>query len=115
MVVEYFVLRLYIEFLIFLHFLIKYARVSMISDSFKLNEDDLISLSPEQWFNDNIINYYLQLIQAKDSKRIKCFGTFFFIKLKEEGLYGVLKWTWVRNPLNKHFSFYLIPMHLVNH
>ena len=33
-----------------------------MAELFRLNDDDLLSLSPEQWFNDNIINYYFQSI-----------------------------------------------------
>ena len=33
-----------------------------------------------------------------------------FSILKEEGLDGVLNWTWVRNLLDKHYSFYFIPI-----
>ena len=91
------------------------VEISIITDSSNLNEDDLISLSSEHWFNDNIINYYFKLIEANVPKRIKSFSTFFYTKLKEGGLDGILNWTWVRNLIDKHYSLYLIPIHLVNH
>ena len=34
------------------------VEIFIITDSSNLNEDDIISLSSEHWFNDNIINYY---------------------------------------------------------
>ena len=79
------------------------VEVSRIADSSILNEDYLISFSPEHWLNDNIINHYFQLIEANDPKRIKSISKFSLLSFKKMDYMVFLNWTWVRNLIDKHY------------
>jgi Ulp1 family protease len=57
---------------------------------------DLFTLSDRHWLNDNIIDFYLQLIKefvnGKGISKIHVFSTFFYTTLKDKGYNGVKKW-----------------------
>jgi len=52
---------------------------------------DIKTLSPSQWLNDIIIDYYLSLILIEHSNYF-CFSTYFYSALCRKGLNAVKKW-----------------------
>ena len=64
----------------------------------KLNFSDLDLLRGLSWLNDEIINFYLEMIMARSAKHPnwpKCYAmnTFFLGKLQKDGYPGVKRWT----------------------
>ncbi|CAO4371051.1 unnamed protein product [Caenorhabditis nigoni] len=79
---------------------------------------DLETLSGLHWLNDNIINFYLQLIcdrSTKDSKYPKtyAFNTFFYTNVQTKGYASVKRWT-RKVDIFSH-DILLIPVHLGMH
>lgn len=60
---------------------------------------DIYKLYPETWLNDEIINFYMELIshRANDENSglpsVHCFNTFFCSTLREHGYAKVRRWT----------------------
>jgi Ulp1 family protease len=52
-----------------------------------------------QWLNDEVINFYMQMIMARASQNpekypsVHCFNTFFFSTLDQQGYAKVRRWT----------------------
>lgn len=79
----------------------------------EITREDLQTLAPRQWLNDEIVNFYLQMIaerakaqeevsfpqttcsaiQSPPFPKVHCFNTFFRKKLVDKGYQGVKKWT----------------------
>eukprot|EP01090_Pellita_catalonica_P021597 TRINITY_DN8128_c0_g1_i1.p1 TRINITY_DN8128_c0_g1~~TRINITY_DN8128_c0_g1_i1.p1 ORF type:complete len:514 (+),score=59.98 TRINITY_DN8128_c0_g1_i1:326-1867(+) len=89
-----------------------------------LTRADLSRLGPGQWLNDEIINYYIQLLGERNAKLADCsslvdchfFNTFFLSLLTTRGKYQyprVRKWTRKVDLFAK--DKVLIPVHLGNH
>ncbi|PIC39371.1 hypothetical protein B9Z55_011081 [Caenorhabditis nigoni] len=79
---------------------------------------DLETLSGLHWLNDNIINFYLQLIcdrSTNDSKYPKtyAFNTFFYTNVQTKGYASVKRWT-RKVDIFSH-DILLIPVHLGMH
>lgn len=79
---------------------------------------DLLSLQGSNWLNDNIINFYFELIRERSdascrAPRIHIFNTYFYTKLRSAGYGGVSRWT--RKTDIFSFDMILIPIHLSNH
>ena len=57
---------------------------------------DLFTLSDRHWLNDNIIDFYLQLVKdyvmEKKINKVHVFSTYFYTTLKSKGYDGVKKW-----------------------
>lgn len=62
----------------------------------RITSMDLLTLSDRHWLNDNIIDFYLQLIKdyvnTKGISKIHVFSTFFYTTLQAKGYTGVKKW-----------------------
>lgn len=62
----------------------------------KITSRDLLTLCDRHWLNDNIIDFYLQLVKEDVNSRklnqIHIFSTYFYTTLKEKGYIGVNKW-----------------------
>lgn len=62
----------------------------------QITSRDLQTLSDRHWLNDNVIDFYLQLIKEFINKttnsQIHVFSTFFYTTLREKGYQGVRKW-----------------------
>ena len=76
---------------------------------------DLATLDGLQWLNDEVINYYLQLIrsrseEASDLPVVHCFNTFLYPKLKSKGHSAVKRWTKKVNLFD--FQMIFFPIHL---
>ncbi|KAI8090220.1 Senp1 mutant in complex with sumo-1 [Gilbertella persicaria] len=59
---------------------------------------DIYRLYPETWLNDEIVNFYFELISDRASKadnlpQIHCFNTFFCSTLRDQGYNKVRRWT----------------------
>ncbi|KAI9323792.1 hypothetical protein BX666DRAFT_1890489 [Dichotomocladium elegans] len=59
---------------------------------------DIYKLAPETWLNDEIINFYMQLIveRAENNSQlpsVHCFNTFFCSTLRDSGYAKVRRWT----------------------
>ena len=70
---------------------------------------DLDSLNPQQWLNDNVINYYLNLLTIGLNKSCYLFNTFFWLKMSDS-VPSVDSWFCNLNLFA--FRFHLIPIHL---
>lgn len=86
--------------------------------SLDVSRADLLTLSPGEWLNDEVINFYLQLIVAHASKpptglQIHAFNTFFYAKLSEDGYGAVRRWTKRVDIFAK--DVILVPIHLGMH
>ena len=76
---------------------------------------DLSTLNGLQWLNDEVINYYLQLIRNRSDKSsylpaVHCFNTFLYPKLKSKGHSAVKRWTKKINLFD--FQMVFFPIHL---
>lgn len=58
---------------------------------------DIYKLYPETWLNDEIVNFYFELLSERALKNgspsIHCFNTFFHSTLRESGFIKVKRWT----------------------
>lgn len=108
--------------------------VAVIEECFSKRRDDLIveengieirvkdleTLKGNNWLNDEIINFYFQLIQRRSiankeqtNVKVYCFNTFFYKRLKEGG-HKVLK-RWTKKVDLFSLDLILIPVHLEVH
>ncbi|TPX78554.1 hypothetical protein CcCBS67573_g00139 [Chytriomyces confervae] len=87
--------------------------------SVDLMHHDFATLSPTKWLNDEIINFYGQLIMERTKNepskypKIHFFNTFFYSTLKDQGYKSVRRWS-------KKFDIFaldyvIIPVHLGMH
>lgn len=88
--------------------------------TFALTPQDLITLAPRGWLNDEIINHSLNLVlkrslSSENTKypKIHVFNTFFYTFLKSGGHARVKKWT--RKIDIFSLDLVLIPVHLGHH
>lgn len=62
----------------------------------RITSMDILTLSDRHWLNDNIIDFYLQLIKdyvnTRGISKIHVFSTFFYTTLQSKGYTGVKKW-----------------------
>ncbi|OXB83463.1 UNVERIFIED_CONTAM: hypothetical protein H355_006310 [Colinus virginianus] len=91
----------------------------VMSSAFKLKvtREDIQTLSGYQWLNDEVINFYMNLLVERNKKdnypALYAFSTFFYPKLISSGYGAVRRWT--RNvDLFKH-DIILVPIHLREH
>ncbi|KAF7266360.1 uncharacterized protein LOC143202559 [Rhynchophorus ferrugineus] len=91
----------------------------VLARKFNLNitRRDLITLAGLNWLNDEVINFYMNLIidRAKDSKwpRSYAFNTFFYPKLIKDGPQSLRRWT-KRVDLFS-YDIVCVPIHLGMH
>ncbi|KRZ17414.1 Sentrin-specific protease 1 [Trichinella zimbabwensis] len=79
---------------------------------------DLKTLAGGNWLNDEVINFYFNLIVERSKKNcslpsVYVFNTFFCLKLSRSGFDGVKRWTRNVNIFNHDFLF--IPVHSSAH
>ncbi|XP_044174284.1 uncharacterized protein LOC114951871 [Acropora millepora] len=84
----------------------------------KLTESDLNRLNDGEQLNDQIINFYMELINQRTKEsaalpRAYCFNSFFYEKLSTCGAKWMTSWTKKINILDYHLLF--IPVHLPHH
>ncbi|GAA6086704.1 sentrin-specific protease 2 [Tachysurus ichikawai] len=92
----------------------------ILSSAFKLRitQRDLATLQESCWLNDEVINFYLNLVMARTEqeacgRKVYCFSTFFFPKLHGGGHAAVRRWTKAVDLFL--YDFILIPLHLGVH
>ncbi|XP_035312538.1 sentrin-specific protease 2-like isoform X1 [Cricetulus griseus] len=91
----------------------------ILSSAFKLNitRGDMQTLRESQWLNDDIINFYMNLLSHRSKSpgyaSLHTFNTFFYTKLKCGGYRSVKKWTRAVNIFEK--DIVLVPVHLHVH
>lgn len=59
--------------------------------SIDLTVRDLSTLADGQWLNDNVIDFYLNMV-TDQNKLVYCWTTHFFSTLKQKGYQGVARW-----------------------
>ena len=79
---------------------------------------DLRTLQSPNWLNDEIINFYYELLAERSAKnsnypRLYVFNTFFYSKVQANGYESVKRWT--RRVDLFSFDMILIPIHLGIH
>jgi len=97
------------------------SRSGTLVDAHKIQitGNDIETLKGLNWLNDEVINFYMQMIVQRSSEGNKkfplvyAFSTFFYPKLMDSGHSGVKRWT-KKVDLFSH-SLILIPVHLGMH
>ncbi|KAJ2784843.1 SUMO1 sentrin specific peptidase 1 [Coemansia javaensis] len=79
---------------------------------------DMATLQDGRWLNDEVINFYMQLImdraeRAPDLPRVHAFNTFFYSTLCESGYARVRRWTRRTRLFDK--DLVIVPVHLGVH
>ena len=97
---------------------------------YDVSVDDLLKVMNNEWLNDNVINFYLCLLQKRNIQRynvranlrVYIFSSFFFQKLNNNGYLGVKRWSKSSkfskfNNAKSIFDFdkIIIPIHSGNH
>lgn len=91
----------------------------ILSEGFglSLTRKDLQTLSNLNWLNDEVINFYMNLLveRSKDPSlpSVNTFNTFFFPKLRSSGYSAVRRWTKRMDIFSK--DILLVPVHLGVH
>ncbi|XP_068023359.1 sentrin-specific protease 2-like [Melanerpes formicivorus] len=91
----------------------------VLSSAFKLRvtREAMGTLREGQWLNDEVINFYLQLVAERSRKAgypsVHAFSTFFYPKLVSGGYEGVRRWTRGLDIFQK--DIILVPIHLGIH
>uniref|UniRef100_A0A803XK66 Ubiquitin-like protease family profile domain-containing protein n=1 Tax=Meleagris gallopavo TaxID=9103 RepID=A0A803XK66_MELGA len=91
----------------------------IMSSAFKLRltREDIQTLDNFQWLNDEVINFYMNLLMERGKKEnypsVYAFNTFFYPKLLSEGYRAVKRWTRNVNLFKQHII--LVPIHLRSH
>ncbi|XP_060249306.1 sentrin-specific protease 2-like [Meriones unguiculatus] len=91
----------------------------VLSCAFKLHitRADMHTLKDMQWLNDEVINFYMNLLmqrtQTQGYPSLHAFNTFFYTKLKSGGYKSVKRWTQAINLFEKELI--LVPIHLDVH
>ncbi|KAE9416892.1 hypothetical protein Angca_009064, partial [Angiostrongylus cantonensis] len=83
-----------------------------------LTRKDLSTLSGLDWLNDEVINFYLQLVcqrsmDAKNLPKVYAFNTFFYASISTKGYASVKRWT--RKVDIFAYDILLVPIHLSVH
>ncbi|XP_070766894.1 sentrin-specific protease 1 [Enoplosus armatus] len=91
----------------------------VLSEGFglSLTRKDLQTLNNLNWLNDEVINFYMNLLveRSKDPNRpsVNTFNTFFYPKLRSSGYSAVRRWTKKMDIFSK--DILLVPVHLGVH
>jgi sentrin-specific protease 1 len=84
----------------------------------KITRHDLRTLQGLNWLNDEVINFYINLIVRRsemrnDLPKVYAFNTFFLQNLESKGYASVKRWT--RKVDVFSYDILLVPVHLGNH
>jgi len=87
----------------------------LITDKYncEIRRKDIDTLVGLNWLNDEIINFYFNMLMERNPKEIYCFNTFFYGKLKDSGHKMLKRWTKKVDIFS--FKLILIPIHLGMH
>ena len=96
-----------------------YPPSEVLSDGFhlKITRKDMETLSPVNWLNDDIINFYMEMLRERGAHdkfpSVHVFNTFFYPLFLAAGHGGVKRWT-RRVDIFAH-DFIVVPVHLGRH
>lgn len=82
----------------------------------RITRGDIITLQPQTWLNDEVVNAYFHIIVERSRKtgpKIHAFNTFFYPKLMKTGHASVRRWTKKVDLFT--IDIILIPVHLGMH
>lgn len=79
----------------------------------EIRRKDIETLQGLNWLNDEVINFYFNMLMERNPKKIYCFNTFFYGKLKDSGHRMLKRWTKKVDIFS--FNLILIPIHLGMH
>ncbi|XP_056418697.1 sentrin-specific protease 1 isoform X2 [Hyla sarda] len=91
----------------------------VLSEAFRLTitRKDIMTLNSLNWLNDEIINFYMNLLMERSKRKglpkVHAFNTFFFPKLKSAGFQAVKRWTKKVDVFDA--DVLLVPVHLGVH
>lgn len=91
----------------------------VLVEGFKLQicRRDIFTLSGLNWLNDEVINFYMNLLMERGGQnnmpKVYCFNTFFYPKLMSGGHQSVRRWTKQVDLFS--FDYVLVPVHLGMH
>ncbi|XP_066440433.1 sentrin-specific protease 1-like isoform X2 [Eleutherodactylus coqui] len=91
----------------------------VLSEAFRLTitRKDIMTLNSLNWLNDEIINFYMNLLMERSKRKglpkVHAFNTFFFPKLKCAGFPAVKRWTKKVDVFG--VDILLVPVHLGVH
>ncbi|XP_028565628.2 sentrin-specific protease 1 isoform X1 [Podarcis muralis] len=91
----------------------------VLSEAFRLTitRKDIQTLNHLNWLNDEIINFYMNMLMERSKQRgfptVHAFNTFFFTKLKTAGYQAVKRWTKKVDVFS--VDILLVPIHLGVH
>ncbi|XP_030834892.1 sentrin-specific protease 1-like [Strongylocentrotus purpuratus] len=82
-----------------------------------ISTEDMISLKEDNWLNDQIMNFYFEMLtarsKAKEYPSVYSFNTFFYPKLIKSGFASLRRWTKKVDIFTK--DLLLVPVHLGMH
>nr|BAI47563.1 sentrin specefic protease 1a [Xenopus laevis] len=90
-----------------------------LSEGYRLTitRKDIMTLHSLNWLNDEIINFYMNLLMERSKRKglptVHAFNTFFFTKLKSAGYQAVKRWTKKVDIFS--MNILLVPIHLGVH
>uniref|UniRef100_A0AC34GQ78 Ubiquitin-like protease family profile domain-containing protein n=2 Tax=Panagrolaimus sp. ES5 TaxID=591445 RepID=A0AC34GQ78_9BILA len=84
----------------------------------KITRKDLKTLCGLDWLNDEVINFYLDLVVQRSKEdtslpKVYAFQTFFYSNLSQKG-YGAVK-RWTRKVDVFSYDIWIVPVHLTHH
>ncbi|KAL3173140.1 hypothetical protein MRX96_012280 [Rhipicephalus microplus] len=91
----------------------------VLASVFRLNisRADMLTLTDTQWFNDQVINFYMNLLMQRFQKEgfptVYAFNTFFYPKLVQGGHAALKRWTRTVDLFS--FDIILVALHLTAH
>lgn len=74
---------------------------------------DLLTLADGQWLNDNVIDFYLNLV-TELQERVYCWTTHFYTTLKKNGYKGVARWAKRRKINVVDMKTVIVPINSMN-
>ena len=90
--------------------------MSLLSSNYNiyLTDEDLKTLDKGKSVNDQVINFFFQILQEEETN-IMVLPTFFYPKLKAKGWSSVLKWLKITPAIFRQDYKILLPIHNKNH
>ncbi|CAF1117201.1 unnamed protein product, partial [Brachionus calyciflorus] len=77
-----------------------------------LEKSDINRLKPGIWLNDNIVNFYFNLLKTHSKKKLFVFDSFFYYRLQQNGPKSVLHW--YKNENIFAYEMVLVPINVNN-
>uniref|UniRef100_A0A914QE42 Ubiquitin-like protease family profile domain-containing protein n=1 Tax=Panagrolaimus davidi TaxID=227884 RepID=A0A914QE42_9BILA len=93
-------------------------KIFVVTREVKIIRKDLLNLSGLNWLNDEVVNFYLDLVVKRSTEddslpRVYAFQTFFYSTLIQKGYGSVKRFT--RRIDVFDYNIWIVPVHLTNH